>query len=54
MEEDRKQYSTPLLTLHGDVVTLTQQDYGGSGCDPSAKECGGGDGNSRLSHPQLS
>lgn len=48
METERKPYSPPTLTVHGDVAALTHQDHGGSGCDPSRKECGGGDGNSRL------
>lgn len=48
MEQERKPYSTPRLVVHGDVASLTQQDWGGSGCTPSAKNCGGGDGNSRL------
>jgi hypothetical protein len=49
MTTERKRYSTPQLTVHGDVATLTQQSYGEPGCEPSAKNCGGGDGNSRLS-----
>jgi hypothetical protein len=49
METERKPYLKPKLTVHGNVAALTQQDHGGSGCDPSRKECGGGDGNSRLS-----
>ena len=52
--EKLKEYSTPKLTVHGSVATLTQQDQGGSGCMPSMKECGGGDGNSRLFNPLLS
>jgi hypothetical protein len=48
MKKERKPYTTPRLTVHGDVAALTQQNHGGSGCDPSRKECGGGDGNSRL------
>jgi asparagine synthase (glutamine-hydrolysing) len=48
MKAERKPYTTPRLTVHGDVATLTQQSHGQPGCDPSRKECGGGDGNSRL------
>ena len=48
MNTERKPYSTPRLTVHGDVATLTQQSQGEPGCNPSIKECGGGDGNSRL------
>jgi hypothetical protein len=46
MKVQRKVYTTPRLTVHGDIAKLTQQ--GEPGCDPSRKECGGGDGNSRL------
>jgi hypothetical protein len=49
MKTERKPYSPPTLTVHGDVATLTQQSHGDPGCDPSKKQCGGGDGNSRLS-----
>jgi hypothetical protein len=48
MKTERKEYTTPTLTIHGDVAALTQQSHGEPGCDPSRKECGGGDGNSRL------
>jgi hypothetical protein len=48
METDRKPYSSPTLTVHGDVAVLTQQANGEPGCTPSRKDCGGGDGNSRL------
>jgi hypothetical protein len=48
MKGQRKAYSPPRLTVHGDVARLTQQQQGQPGCDPSRKECGGGDGNSRL------
>jgi hypothetical protein len=44
----RKPYSPPRLTVHGDVATLTQQDHGASGCKSSRKDCGSGDGQSRL------
>jgi hypothetical protein len=48
MKTERKPYSPPTLTVHGDVATLTQQSHGDPGCNPAIKECGGGDGNSRL------
>lgn len=48
MKIERKEYRTPTLTIHGDVAMLTRQNQGESGCEPSRKDCGGGDGNSRL------
>jgi hypothetical protein len=48
MNEKRKPYSPPSLTVHGDVATLTRQQLGEPGCKPSRKDCGSGDGNSRL------
>lgn len=53
MNTGRKKYQSPTLVVYGTVAGVTQQNHGLAGCEHSAKGCGMGDGNSRLSDPLM-